>query len=68
MDFYRKFIPLLPKLLADAGSVYLEIGYDQDWKIKKLLDKAGLSQIEFIPDYQKINRIVKAYYEETESR
>ena len=68
MDFYRKFIPLLPKLLADAGSVYLEIGYDQDWKVKKLLDKAGLSQIEFIPDYQKINRIVKAYYEETESR
>jgi methylase of polypeptide subunit release factors len=41
----------------------MELGYDQKEHIKTLLKESNFSKIEFIQDYQKIDRIVKAKYE-----
>jgi len=60
LDFYRKLIPRLPEILNNGSRIYLEIGYDQQAEIEKLLINQQFKEITFIKDYQNINRIVKA--------
>ncbi len=60
MDFYRSFIPLSSLLLKPDGMIFMEIGFDQKEKIHFLLKESRFSHIEFIQDYQKTDRIVKA--------
>ncbi len=60
LDFYRSFIPLIPDLLQSGGTVFMEIGYDQKDKISEMFSDLPAQKIEFIQDYQKIDRIVKA--------
>ncbi|MBN2366429.1 MAG: peptide chain release factor N(5)-glutamine methyltransferase [Calditrichaeota bacterium] len=59
LDFYRSFIPVIPRILKRGGLVFLEIGFNQKEKIQDLLSDSGVKQLDFIQDYQKINRIVK---------
>ena len=60
LDFYRKLLSRLPEILNSGGRIYLEIGYDQQAEIEKLLINQQFKEITFIKDYQNINRIVKA--------
>lgn len=60
LDFYRAFLPRTSSLLTKTGSLFMEIGFDQKENVFNLLKQAGFRKIEFIPDYQKIERIVKA--------
>jgi release factor glutamine methyltransferase len=60
LDFYRSFIPAVPELLVKDGTLFLEIGYDQKDEIYKMLSDLPAKHIDFIRDYQKIDRIVKA--------
>jgi release factor glutamine methyltransferase len=60
MDFYRSFIPIISLLLKPGGMIFMEIGFDQREKIHFLLKEFRFSHIEFIQDYQKTDRIVKA--------
>jgi len=60
LDFYREFIPRVPSLLQKTGCLFMEIGFDQRENVFILLRQAGFNKIEFIQDYQKIERIVKA--------
>ena len=61
--FYSGFIPKIPSIIKKGGWIFMEIGYDQKEKINILLKESNFSGIEFIPDYQKIERIAKARYE-----
>ncbi len=63
MDFYRKFIPQIPLLLKDGGTLLMEIGFHQKDQIFRLLETYNFVNIDFIKDYQNIDRIVKAKYE-----
>jgi release factor glutamine methyltransferase len=60
MDFIYRFIPLCPDLLSRNGMLILEFGYNQKDKTLALLEKNQFKKIEFIQDYSKIPRIVKA--------
>jgi release factor glutamine methyltransferase len=59
-DFYKRFIPLVHNLLNKVGFLYMEIGYNQKDLVTQLLESKNFSKINFIMDYQKIERIVKA--------
>lgn len=63
LQFYSWFIPKILLIIKKGGWIFLEIGYDQKEQINILLKESNFSGIEFIPDYQKIERIVKARYE-----
>jgi len=63
LQFYSSFIPKIPQIIKKNGWIFMEIGYDQKEHINTLLKESNFSKIEFIQDYQKIDRIVKAKYE-----
>lgn len=60
LDFYRKFLLRLPEILNQGGWIFMEIGFDQQNEIEKLLIRQKYINISFIKDYQNINRIMKA--------
>jgi release factor glutamine methyltransferase len=60
LDFYRKLLCRLPKILHNGSWIYLEMGFDQQAEIERLLVNQQFIEITFIKDYQNINRIVKA--------
>jgi release factor glutamine methyltransferase len=63
LQFYSGFIPKIPLIIKKGGWIFMEIGYDQKEQINIILKESNFSEIEFIPDYQKIDRIAKARYE-----
>lgn len=63
MEFISAFIPKVSFLLKTGGLLFMEIGYNQKESILKLLQQNNFINIQFIQDYQKIDRIVKAKYE-----
>ncbi len=60
LDFYRKLLLRLPEILNQGGWIFMEIGFDQQNEIEKLLIRQKYKNISFIKDYQNINRIMKA--------
>ena len=60
LDFYRKLLLRLPEILKQGGWIFMEIGFDQQNEIEKLLIRQKYKNISFIKDYQNINRIMKA--------
>ncbi|GAB4369475.1 MAG: peptide chain release factor N(5)-glutamine methyltransferase [Calditrichia bacterium] len=58
LDFIGELLQRLPVILKPGGKAYLEIGYKQAEKIRRLLDEANLPVHEFIKDYQNNERIV----------
>jgi release factor glutamine methyltransferase len=60
LSFISKLLPTVPHLLTKSGFLFMEIGINQSEKVKKLFEKHKYKNIEFIKDYQKIDRIIKA--------
>lgn len=60
--FYQRIIDELPKFLNPGGHVFFEIGYDQGEDVKRLLDKAGFTDINIKKDLSGLDRVVKAIY------
>jgi len=60
LDFYRKLIPVSHSILADNGYIFMEIGYNQKEKIEKILEIQQFRNIQFIKDYHKKYRVIKA--------
>ena len=57
LEFYKKFMDVIPDLLNKDGRIFLEIGYDQSDKLEELYSKAKF-KVEFKKDYNQINRIL----------
>jgi len=57
--FYKKIIKEAPNYLMPKGKIFLEVGFDQSLKVKKLLTE-GFINIKIAKDYYGINRIVIA--------
>lgn len=61
--FYERIASLAPELLnrrCAGASIFFEIGYNQMRDVGKILQKNGFKNIEFVKDYQHIDRVVKA--------
>ncbi|NOX37988.1 MAG: peptide chain release factor N(5)-glutamine methyltransferase [Calditrichaeota bacterium] len=57
LDFYRKLVPLINRVLTHPGLVALETGYDQARRVAEMLTRAGL-KTQIRKDYQQIERVV----------
>lgn len=62
LDFYREIINQSKQLLNRPGLIIFEVGINQANDISDLLIAAGGVNVEFIKDYQGIDRIVKALF------
>lgn len=62
LDFYREIINQSKQLLNRPGLIIFEVGINQANDISDLLIVAGAANVEFIKDYQGIDRIVKAIF------
>ncbi|MEG8947283.1 peptide chain release factor N(5)-glutamine methyltransferase [Rosettibacter firmus] len=58
LKFYRKISEIADKNLKTGGRIYLEIGAGRSEQIENILTTTGFSNIQFVKDYQQINRIV----------
>lgn len=58
--FYRKIISDCIDFLAENGSIFLEIGYNQGEAVSEMLKNAGFSDITIIKDLVGHNRVVTA--------
>ncbi|WP_339747550.1 peptide chain release factor N(5)-glutamine methyltransferase [uncultured Maricaulis sp.] len=58
LDAYRVIIADLPRLLRPGGSFALEIGFDQAAAVMALVQAAGLSALECLPDLAGHDRVV----------
>ena len=57
LDFYRKLLPRIHRVLTRPGLVALETGYDQARRVAEMLSRAGLTT-QIRKDYQQIERVV----------
>jgi release factor glutamine methyltransferase len=60
LDFYRRIIPQAVNYLKDNGLLIFEVGLNQAYPVKGMLEKAGFGQTELIKDYNNIERVVAA--------
>lgn len=58
LTFYKLISSRLKDILKPGGSVYLEIGKGQAQDVAGILASSGVKSINFIKDYQQIERIV----------
>lgn len=56
LSFYRRIVEIIPEILKQDGSVFLEIGYDQAETIKSIYEKS-LKDIKILRDYSGNNRV-----------
>lgn len=56
LSFYRRIKEIIPEILKQGGSVFLEIGYDQAETIKSIYEKS-LKDIKILRDYSGNNRV-----------
>jgi release factor glutamine methyltransferase len=57
LEFYKKFVDMIPDILNKNGKIFLEIGFDQSDKLEELYSKANY-KVQFKKDYNQINRIL----------
>jgi len=60
LNFYKEIIGGAPGFLKKPGYLIMEMGYNQSFYIKRLLEKAGFSDIEIFEDFSGIDRVIKA--------
>ena len=61
LDFYRRLIVEVPKLLTENGFLAVEIGFDQAASVKSLIEDTGLyGDVEVIKDLSHNDRVVVA--------
>lgn len=58
LDVFRRLAKEIPCLLADEGSVFLEIGYDQGKSVPALFSEVGYRNIRVLKDYAGHDRVV----------
>lgn len=58
LTFYKLISSKLNNILKPGGSIYLEIGKGQANEVTRILEAYGVQNINFIKDYQQIDRIV----------
>lgn len=61
LDFYRKITAGAAEHLNPGGKLYLEIGFDQGGQVKEMCLAQGFKDVEVIPDYSGLPRVVKAH-------
>ena len=57
LEFYKKFVNVIPDLLNKNGKIFLEIGYNQSSILEKLYSKANY-KVQLKKDYNQIDRIL----------
>ena len=58
LDIIRRIIDKAPDHLVRGGRLFLEIGYDQGESVSELMREAGFADVEVIPDYAGLDRVV----------
>ncbi len=66
LRFYRRLAALAPTLLRKKGEFFLELGYNQAKPVRKLFEEQNFS-VEIYQDFEKTERILRAYHPETPS-
>jgi release factor glutamine methyltransferase len=56
LTFYRRINEIIPEILKQGGSIFLEIGYDQAESIKAIYEKS-LKEVKIMRDYSGNNRV-----------
>lgn len=57
LEFYKKFVNVIPGLLNKDGKIFLEIGYNQAAPLDELFSNANF-KVKFKKDYNQIDRIL----------
>lgn len=60
LDFYRRFCEIYPPLLEGGGLLAFEIGEEQGEAVKRLMEAAGLREIQVRKDFAGNDRVVTA--------
>jgi len=60
LDFYRRIISQAAVYLNDNGRLIFEVGANQAYFVKQLLEKDGFAQVALIKDYNNVERIIIA--------
>lgn len=60
LDFYRRIISQAADYLKDKGSLIFEVGINQAYLVKGMLEKEGFDQLALVKDYNNIERVVMA--------
>lgn len=61
--FYRRLINESPRFLKDGGYLAMELGYNQAYKIKNLLQDSGsFRDIRIFKDFANIDRVIRAQW------
>ena len=58
LDIIRRIITGASDHLVRGGQLFLEIGYDQGESVSALMQDAGFADVEVIPDYADLDRVV----------
>lgn len=58
LTFYKRIIPLAKEKLNSGGWLVFEMGKGQSIDIKNLFEEHGYTEVEIIPDLQKIDRVI----------
>ena len=60
LSVIERLLPAADKALGCGGFLFMEIGHDQDERVRELVKKAGLEHLRTVPDLAGIPRIVVA--------
>ena len=60
LNFYRQIISDAPKFLVDGGVLAVEIGFNQAFDVKNLLEREKFVEIEIFKDLAGIERVIAA--------
>ncbi len=58
LDFYKAILKLWTPLLNVGGAIMFEVGYDQEFAVKSLMENAGLCEITSRKDINGISRVI----------
>lgn len=62
MSFYKRIIKEAKKYLKNNGMIFLEIGYNQLDKVRKILSDEEYKDIKIVKDYSQNDRVVAARF------
>jgi len=60
LSYYPILSDLAVRHLAPGGSLVLEVGIGQSWRVSEILSQSGLQDVHVIDDYSGVTRIVAA--------
>ncbi len=60
LDVVRRIINDAPRFLRPEGWILIEIGFGQSASVKEMFDRRVWNEVEFVPDLQGIERVVRS--------